>query len=192
VIEDDTYSALTSDDVPLKAVKAWDRSGGVIHCASLRKILAPGMRLGWISGGRWHARIQMIKYAQSRANEALPQLIAAEFIGSSAFDRHLARLRRQLKTQREQVSESIAACFPEGTRLSVPDGSLLLWVEMPKPRAAQAVFETALAQGIRVVPGSLFSNSGRFDHFMRISCGFTFDEKAEQALRQLGRIVTEG
>jgi DNA-binding transcriptional MocR family regulator len=192
VIEDDTYSALTSDDVPLKAVKAWDRSGGVIHCASLRKILAPGMRLGWISGGRWHARIQMIKYAQSRANEALPQLIAAEFIGSSAFDRHLARLRRQLKTQREQVSESIAACFPEGTRLSVPDGSLLLWVEMPKPRSAQAVFETALAQGIRVVPGSLFSNSGRFDHFMRISCGFTFDEKAEQALRQLGRIVAEG
>jgi DNA-binding transcriptional MocR family regulator len=192
VIEDDTYSALTSDDVPLKAVKAWDRSGGVIHCASLRKILAPGMRLGWISGGRWHARIQMIKYAQSRANEALPQLIAAEFIGSSAFDRHLARLRQQLKTQREQVSESIAACFPEGTRLSVPDGSLLLWVEMPKPRSAQAVFETALAQGIRVVPGSLFSNSGRFDHFMRISCGFTFDEKAEQALRQLGRIVAEG
>jgi DNA-binding transcriptional MocR family regulator len=192
VIEDDTYSALTSDDVPLKAVKAWDRSGGVIHCASLRKILAPGMRLGWISGGRWHARIQMIKYAQSRANEALPQLIAAEFIGSSAFDRHLARLRRQLKTQREQVSESIAACFPEGTRLSVPDGSLLLWVEMPKPRSAQAVFETALAQGIRVVPGSLFSNSGRFDHFMRVSCGFTFDEKAEQALRQLGRIVAEG
>jgi DNA-binding transcriptional MocR family regulator len=191
VIEDDTYSALTSDDVPLKAVKAWDRSGGVIHCASLRKILAPGMRLGWISGGRWHARIQMIKYAQSRANEALPQLIAAEFIGSSAFDRHLARLRRQLKTQREQVSESIAACFPEGTRLSVPDGSLLLWVEMPKPRSAQAVFETALAQGIRVVPGSLFSNSSRFDHFMRISCGFTFDEKAEQALRQLGRIVAE-
>jgi len=192
VIEDDTYSALTSDDVPLKAVKAWDRSGGVIHCASLRKILAPGMRLGWVSGGRWHARIQMIKYAQSRANEALPQLIAAEFIGSSAFDRHLARLRRQLKTQREQVSESIAACFPEGTRLSVPEGSMLLWVEMPKPRSAQAVFETALAQGIRVVPGSLFSNSGRFDHFMRISCGFTFDEKAEQALRQLGRIVAEG
>jgi len=192
VIEDDTYSALTPDDVPLKAVKAWDRSGGVIHCASLRKILAPGMRLGWVSGGRWHARIQMIKYAQSRANEALPQLIAAEFIGSSAFDRHLARLRRQLKTQREQVSESIAACFPEGTRLSVPDGSMLLWVEMPKPRSAQAVFETALAQGIRVVPGSLFSNSGRFDHFMRISCGFTFDEKAEQALRQLGRIVAEG
>jgi DNA-binding transcriptional MocR family regulator len=189
LIEDDTYSAFTDDDVPLKALKAWDRSGGVIHCASLRKILAPGMRVGWVSGGRWHARVQMLKYAQSRANDALAQLCTAEFISSSAYDRHLARLRRLLKTQREQVSESIAACFPEGTRLSVPDGSLMLWVEMPQKRSAQAVFDAALKQGIRVVPGSLFSNSGRFDHFLRISCGFPFTPQAEQALRQLGRIA---
>jgi DNA-binding transcriptional MocR family regulator len=190
VIEDDTYSALTADGVPLKAVKAWDRTGGVIHCASLRKVLAPGMRLGWISGGRWHARIQMLKYAQSRANEALPQLITAEFIASSAYERHLARLRRLLKTQREQVAECIAACFPAGTRLSVPEGSLLLWVELPEKRSAQAVFDVALAQGIRFVPGTLFSNAGRFDHFMRISCGFAFGAQAEQAMRQLGRIVS--
>ena len=189
IIEDDSYSALTADDVPLKAVKAWDRSGGVIHCASLRKILAPGMRLGWISGGRWHARIQMLKYAQTRANEALPQLIAAEFMGSSAYDRHLARLRRQLKVQREQAAEAIAACFPLGTRLCVPEGSLLLWVELPDKCSTQAVFDEALKQGIRIVPGALFSNSSRFDHFMRISCGFAFTAQTEQALRQLGRIA---
>ncbi|HET7792252.1 MAG TPA: PLP-dependent aminotransferase family protein, partial [Rhizobacter sp.] len=189
LIEDDTYSALTADDVPLKALKAWDQSGGVIHCASLRKILAPGMRMGWISGGRWHARVQMLKYAQTRANEKLPQLITAEFMGSSAYDRHLARLRRQLKAQREQVSEAIAGCFPTGTRLSVPEGSLLLWVELPDGRSSQAVFDEALQQGIRFVPGTLFSNSGRFDHFMRISCGFPFDAQAERALRELGRIA---
>lgn len=190
VIEDDTYSALTADGVPLKAVKAWDRTGNVIHCASLRKTLAPGMRLGWISGGRWHARVQMLKFAQSRANDALGQLSTAEFIASSAYDRHLARLRRLLKTQREQMAEGIAACFPAGTRLSVPDGSLMLWVELPEARSAQAVFEAALQQGIRVAPGTLFSNSGRFDHFLRMSCGFAFSAQAEQALRQLGRIVS--
>jgi DNA-binding transcriptional MocR family regulator len=131
----------------------------------------------------------MLKYAQSRANEALSQLTTAEFMGASAFDRHLARLRRQLKVQREQVAECIAACFPEGTRLTVPEGSLLLWVELPEARSAQQVFDTALQQGIRVVPGTLFSNSGRFDHFMRISCGAPFSAQAEKALRQLGRIA---
>ena len=80
VIEDDTYGALGPDDIPLKAAKAWDRDGSVIYCASLRKTLAPGLRLGWVAGGRWQARIHMIKYAQSRANEILAQFTVAEFM----------------------------------------------------------------------------------------------------------------
>jgi DNA-binding transcriptional MocR family regulator len=189
LIEDDTYSALGSDDTPLKALKHWDDAGQVIHCASLRKTLAPGMRLGWMTGGRWQARIEMLKYAQSRANEALSQIAMAEFMASSAHDRHLSRLRRWLKRQREQTAQAIATHFPPGTRLSVPNGGLLLWVELPGARSAQAVFETALARGIRITPGALFSNSNRFDHFIRISCGAPFTAEADRALRQLGGIV---
>ncbi|MEP7102703.1 MAG: PLP-dependent aminotransferase family protein, partial [Burkholderiales bacterium] len=174
LIEDDTYSAFHADEAPLKALKSWDQTGNVIHCASLRKTIAPGMRLGWMTGGRWQARIEMLKYAQSRANEALSQIAMGEFIASSAHDRHLARLRRLLARQREQMADAIAAHFPAGTRLSVPSGSMLLWVELPGQRSSQTVFEAALARGIRIAPGTLFSNSRRFDHFMRISCGTPF------------------
>lgn len=189
VIEDDTYGALTSGDIPLRAVKAWDTRGCVIYCASLRKILAPGLRLGWISGGRWHARVQMLKYAQSRANEALMQLSTAEFMATSAYDRHLSRLRRLLKVRREQTAEAIAMHFPAGTRLSVPQGSVMLWVELPPSCVAQTVFERALQHGIRVAPGPLFSNSDRFGHFLRINCGAPFDTQTDQALRLLGQIA---
>lgn len=190
LIEDDTYSALCDDGVPLKALKAWDRDGNVIHCASLRKTLAPGLRLGWVSGGRWHARIHMLKYAQSRANEALAQMTAADFIASSAYDRHLTRLRRLLKSQREQVAECIGASFPEGTRFNVPAGSLMLWVQLPEGHEAQRVSDAAMARGIRVVPGPLFSNSGRYDNCLRISCGFAVTPEAQQALRELGRMAS--
>ncbi|MBP7420200.1 MAG: PLP-dependent aminotransferase family protein, partial [Burkholderiaceae bacterium] len=67
LVEDDTYSSLVDDAVfreePLRAIKSWDDSGHVLHCASLHKHLAPGMRLGWISGGRWQARVEMLKFA---------------------------------------------------------------------------------------------------------------------------------
>jgi DNA-binding transcriptional MocR family regulator len=191
LIEDDTYAALGADDTPLKALKSWDQSGGVIHCASLRKTLAPGVRLGWITGGRWQARVEMLRYAQSRGNEALSQIAMADFIASSAHDRHLARLRRVLKRQREQTAEAIALHFPSGTRLNVPTGSMLLWVELPERRSARSVFETALGQGIRVAPGSLFSNSNRFDHFIRMSCGTPFTREMDEALKKLGRIVAD-
>jgi len=190
LIEDDTYGALGPDDIPLKAAKAWDRSGSVIYCASLRKTLAPGLRLGWVAGGRWQARIKMLKYAQSRANDMVGQLAVAEFMASSAYDRHLARLRRMLNVQREQMAEAIAAHFPAGTRLSVPHGSMMLWVELPAGTSAQAVFDTAIRQGIRVAPGSMFSNSNRFDHFLRISCGSPFSSETDDALRKLAGIVS--
>lgn len=189
LIEDDTYGALADDNATLSSLKTWDRGGGVIHCASLRKTLAPGMRVGWVSGGRWHARIRMLKFAQSRANDALAQRTVGEFIASTAFDRHLVRLRRALRTQREQVAEAIAQHFPQGTRSSVPQGSMMLWVEMPAPVSSPRLFDTALAHGIRVVPGTLFSNSDRFERFMRIGCGQPFVREHDEALRRLGDMV---
>lgn len=69
---------------------------------------------------------------------------------------------------------------------------MMLWVELPNQRCGQAVFETALAQGIRVAPGALFSNSNRFDHFVRISCGAAFTHDTDAALQRLGGIVVEG
>ncbi len=191
VIEDDTYGALSDDDAPLAAAKSWDTTGNVIYCASMHKTLAPGMRLGWMLGGRWKARIAMLKFAQSRPNEPLAQIAVAQYMGSHAYDRHLSRLRRYLKTQREQVAEAIARHFPVGTRLSLPIGGMLLWVEMPKGRNGLAVFEAALKQGIRVAPGDMFSNTKRYSHFLRISCGQSYTPETASALITLAGIVNQ-
>lgn len=191
LVEDDTYAALGDDEEPLRALKSWDEAGGVIHCASLHKTLAPGMRLGWISGGRWHKRIRMLKYAQSRPNDPLSQVAVAEYMSSGAFDRHLSRLRKLLRGRREQVAESIARHFPEGTRLTLPRGGMLLWVELPAPLRGQTVFETALREGVRVAPGQIFTNSDRYNHYLRINSSLPFTPDADRALQRLAAIVRE-
>ncbi|MBB5192978.1 DNA-binding transcriptional MocR family regulator [Silvimonas terrae] len=189
LIEDDTYALLTDDDTPLPALKSRDHTGNVIHCASLHKTVAPGMRVGWMSAGKWRGRVEMLKYAHSRPNESLSQQVAASFLGSGAFDRHLRRLRTHLYTQRQQVAQAIDGYFPAGTRLTVPAGGFGLWVELPDQRDSQAVFESALEQGIRVAPGIMFSNSSRFASFLRISCGTPYNSELDQAVRKLARIV---
>jgi DNA-binding transcriptional MocR family regulator len=108
LIEDDCCSATFDDEVPLTAAKAWDTTGSVIYCGSLHKILAPGMRLGWITAGKWQARVEMLKFGLSRPNEMLTQIAVAEFMGTGAFERHLRRLRTQLRTQREWMAQRIA------------------------------------------------------------------------------------
>jgi DNA-binding transcriptional MocR family regulator len=71
----------------------------------------------------------------------------------------------------------------------MPCGGMLLWVEMPEGCSSRRVFEAALHEGIRVAPGLLFSNSERFDRFLRISCGYPYSPRIEAALTRLGEIV---
>lgn len=188
LIEDDTYSGLCEGDTPQRALKSWDQSGNVIHCASFHKVLAPGLRLGWISGGRWQARVEMFKHAQTHYNEELPQLAVAEIVGSSAYDRHLRRLRSALRVQRQQMSEAITAHFPAGTRMNSPDGGMALWVELPDRLSSQRLFDAALPEGILLAPGLMFSNSNRYEHFVRLNCGWPHSLEIDAAIKRLGEL----
>ncbi|MBL8398929.1 MAG: PLP-dependent aminotransferase family protein [Candidatus Accumulibacter sp.] len=188
LIEDDTYSALCDDETPQRALKAWDHTGNVIHCASLHKILAPGMRLGWISGGRWQARVEMFKHAQTHCNEQLSQLAAADFMSSSAYDRHLRQLRGILRRNRQQMADAIGAYFPGGTCLNHPNGGMTLWVELAGQISSQRLFDQALPEGLLVAPGRLFSNSERFEHFVRLNCGWPYGEEVDRAMQRLGQL----
>lgn len=189
LIEDDTYGDLAESNTPLAALKTWDRSGNVIYCSSLDKVLAPGMRLGWMSAGRLQARVEMLKFAQTRQNAEWPQIIAAEFMGSGAYDRHLRHLRSLLRTQREKTAAAIATYFPPGVRLSQPNGGVTLWIELPNQSSSETVFDAALQEGILIAPGSMFSNSNRFEHFCRINCGLPYSNELDHALYRLGQTV---
>lgn len=189
LIEDDIYGDMGADDTPYRTCKSYDREGWVIHCQSLNKLVAPGLRLGWMLAGRWQARVEMLKYTQSRYGEELPQIVAAEFVAGSGFDRHVRQLRQTLRRQRDQMAEGVARHFPSGTRLSVPEGGMLLWVQLPEGVSSFAVFESALERGIKIAPGSMFSNGRRFDNFLRLCCGRPHTAAVEAALADLGGIV---
>ncbi|MDC8786570.1 aminotransferase-like domain-containing protein [Roseateles koreensis] len=189
LIEDDSYSALFDGPAPLRAIKSFDRSGRVILCSSLHKTLAPGMRLGWLSGGRWQQRLEMLKYSQSRPNESLPQLAVADYFNAGHGSRHLRGMRARLVLQREHMAEALARHLPAESRLSVPNGGFNLWLELPEGLSSMALFGAALDEGIRLAPGAMFSNSMRFDRFLRIGCGHPFDEAVRAAVQTLGRLV---
>jgi DNA-binding transcriptional MocR family regulator len=190
LIEDDTYSELLDVATPARALKSFDQHDGVIHCASLHKVLAPGLRLGWIHAGRWHARVEMLKYVQSRSNEELAQWAAGSYMATGAYDRHLRQLRERLRLQRERTADAIAQHFPPDTRINLPPGGLQLWVALPDRLSATTVFDAALREHILVAPGTLFSNSARFDHYLRINCGLPWSDALGAGLRRLGEIAT--
>jgi DNA-binding transcriptional MocR family regulator len=194
LIEDDIYREFVESPHALRPTKAWDQpgdAGQVIYCASLSKSFAPGLRQGWMSAGRWQARVQMLKFARTRNMQSWSQLLAARSVDSPAYERHMRRMRMQLHMQREQAARAVARYFPAGTRLSLPPGGISLWVELPSGVSTTRLYDQALQRGIRIAPGPMFSNTGRYEHFLRLSCGMPFTAQVEEGYRTLGALMAE-
>ena len=103
----------------------------------------------------------------------------------------LSRLRAQLRLQREQSARAVARYFPQGTRLSLPPGGLSLWLELPVGISSTRLYDQALQCGIRIAPGPMFSNTGRYEHFLRLSCGMPFTPQVEEGYRTLGELMAQ-
>jgi DNA-binding transcriptional MocR family regulator len=189
LIEDDVYGELVYDGTRPTPAKAFDTAGRVLLCGSVSKTLAPGYRVGWIVPGRYQQTVERLKFSQTVASPTLPQMAVAEFLGSGGYDRHLRRLRRQLAGQVERMRESIASGFPDGTRVSVPRGGFVLWLDLPPPVDAFTLQARALERGIAIAPGPIFSARGRFTSCIRIACGFPLSPRIENALRVLGELT---
>jgi len=191
LIEDDIYGDLHFDGARPRPARAFDRHGLVMLCGSFSKTLAPGYRVGYVAPGRYRDAVERLKFAQTVATPTLAQMAIADFLENGGYERHLRRLRRALSEQVARVSEAIAEHFPAGTRISRPRGGFLLWVEMPPGKSALVLHDRALARGVSVAPGPIFSAKQRFTSSIRVSCGYPWSEAIERGVRTLGQIASE-
>ncbi len=189
LIEDDIYGDLCFGEARPRPAKAFDREGLVMLCSSFSKTIAPGYRVGYVAPGRFRERVERLKFAQTIATPTLPQMAVADFLEHEGYDRHLRRLRRCLAEQVARVTEAIAAHFPAGTRVSRPQGGFVLWVELPARTNALDLHARALARGISVAPGPIFSAKQRFSNCIRVSCGFPWSELMDRSIQILGQLA---
>ena len=189
LIEDDVYNELYFGKQRPALAKSFDTEGWVLHCSSFSKSLAPGYRVGWVTPGRFAARLALHKLTLSLATSIPMQLALARYLERGSYERHLRGLRATLAQQRDAHIEAIAASFPAGTRVSRPGGGYFLWVELPAGSDAMALRRAALESGISLAPGPMFSAAGQFENCLRINFGHPLDARARAALRQVGRLA---
>ena len=192
VIEDDISSELHFGGKRPMPLKAFDHQDRVMTCSSFSKTLAPGLRIGWvIPGKQLMEKVQNLKAATTVSTSTLDQYLISQYLSEGAFERHLRRLRNTLKKQVVRTALAIQKHFPSGTRLAIPDGGTLLWVELPPQTDGLTVYRRALDHHIAIIPGVVCSNSGQFKNFIQISCGSPFTEEMERGVVRLGKIVSE-
>jgi DNA-binding transcriptional MocR family regulator len=191
VIEDDIYGDLYFGAARPRLLRAFDEAGMVLTCSSFSKSIAPGMRLGWAAGGKFHARVELLKRTTNVATDRLQQHVVAELMRSGVYERHLAAMRRVLSANLMAARRTILETFPTGTRVTNPAAGYVLWVEFPKRVDALRLAAEARAENISIGPGPLFSAAGEFRNCMRVSCGAKWTGTIERALARLGALATK-
>jgi len=189
LIEDDVYAELYYAQQAPKPAKAFDTQGLVMHCGSFAKSLAPGYRIGWVAAGRFAQKVERLKLMTSLCASMPAQAAIADYLQHGGYDRHLRKLRYALEGQQANMLAAIGRHFPAQARVSQPSGGYFLWLELPQQMDALKLFHMALAQGISIAPGPIFSPTRRFGNCIRLNYGSPWNEGAEQAMATLGRII---
>ncbi len=192
LIEDDIYADLQFEGNRPRSLKSFDKKDQIIYCSSFSKALAPGFRIGWIiPPEKLFNRIEMLKFSLTVATNSASQMAIADHLRNNNYDRHLRKLRQVLQQHMHQYSQKILECFPEGTKITSPKGACLIWVEFPKGVDTLELHQRALKHKISIIPGPVFSASGKYQNCIRISTGAEWSESIEKALERIGKLAAQ-
>ncbi|MBX9611708.1 MAG: PLP-dependent aminotransferase family protein [Burkholderiales bacterium] len=192
LVEDNPYGDLWFD-VPPPASLASRNPDGCIYLGSFSKILAPGLRLGYLVAPRaLYPKLLQAKQAADLHTPIFNQRIVAEVLKDGFIDRHVPTIRALYKTQRDAM---LAALRNEMANLDVqwntPDGGMFLWARLPEGLSAVELLPRAVRHGVAFVPGAAFYADGADPRTLRLSFVTASVEQIHTGIAALAAAVRE-
>lgn len=191
IIEDDTYRELYLGKQAAAPLKAYDRSGTVLHCSSFSKSLAPGYRVGWIAAGRLSDTVRGLKLCSSLGTPLPSQMALARLLATGQHGDMLTRLRASLRNRRDAMQQQIRESFPAGSRLLQPEGGYFQWVILPEGLDSAALLPLAIEQGIHYAPATLFHPQPVPANALRLNFSFFDPLQQRGGIALLGALLAQ-
>ncbi|MBI3963006.1 MAG: PLP-dependent aminotransferase family protein [Deinococcus sp.] len=191
VVEDDPYGALYYGAPPPPALKALDRSGRVVYLGTFSKVLAPGLRIGYLVGPEplLH-QLVLARGIQDLHSNTPAQWAAAEFCAQGYLDEHLEAVRPLYRRRRDALAEALHKYLPEG-QFALPEGGFNLWLEMPEGWRALDLFRLAAERGMVFVVGESCYPSGGNERCLRLNFSAQPEEVLVEAVKRLAAAARE-
>jgi 2-aminoadipate transaminase len=169
ILEDNPYGDLWFDAEPPRPLASrW--AEGTIYLGSFSKVLAPGLRLGYVIAPRaLMPKLLQAKQAADLHTPGFNQRVVYEVIRNGFLRDHVPTIRARYKAQRDAMRTALEAHLPAGCRWQVPSGGMFFWVELPAGMDAAALLPKAVDLGVAFVPGAAFFASEPRHNTLRLS-----------------------
>ena len=194
VLEDTPYRELRYDGERPPTIKSFDRSGRVVHLGSFSKILAPGLRLGWVlAAPEIREKLALLKLAADTQNGTLNMRAATAYLERHDVEAHIAEMLPTYRRKRDLMLATMAEAFPPGVSWTMPEGGLFTWATFP-PGFDAAAFQRDLLiprAKVIIVPGATFFAAVEEPHHARLSFSGVLDDRLAAGVRAMGALLHE-
>lgn len=190
IIEDDWARHLSLEGAAPAPLFTQDPDGHVVSIATLSKPAAPGLRVGALAArGPAGERLRKARIADDMCVPALAQEIALGLLTSSAWPRHVKRLRTGLRERRDAMVRQVHACVPGARVVDVPAGGIHLWVKLPEGTDSTVLTAAAQDAGVLIGDGKHYYLDEPPAPFMRLSFGAASIPQIQEGVRRVAALL---
>ncbi|NNB88239.1 PLP-dependent aminotransferase family protein [Corallococcus exiguus] len=192
ILEDDPYGELRFKGVHLPSLASMDDQGVVLSLSTFSKTLAPGLRLGWVTGPRPLLKsLTIAKQATDLHTATLAQRATALLLETFDYAGHIQALMPVYAERANAMLAALEAHMPKGTKWTRPDGGMFLWVELPQGLDAATLLPRAVEQKVAFVPGAPFFANDQKPQFMRLNYSNRPPDLINEGMRRLGSVIAD-
>ena len=189
VIEDDPYGRLRYEgghQIPLKAL-----DDEVIYLGTISKILAPGLRTGWIVAPKSViSKVNLVKQGADLCGSSFDQIVVEHYFTDTPWQRTLQKFVKTYRERRDAMLAALEEYFPPEASWTHPEGGFFVWVTLPEYVDTGSMLAEALEAGVTYVPGDSFYPGGaRGKNCMRINFSYETPENITEAIRRLAKTI---
>jgi 2-aminoadipate transaminase len=192
IVEDNPYRRVRFESESAPTLAALDPGGLVLHVATFSKLIAPGLRLGWIAA-RKDLIARLIQLKADGGSNPLIQRIVLDFCTSAEFATHVRRVQTTYREHRDRMVAALRRLLP-GVTLTVPAGGYYLWLTLPGEMDGNVLASRAADAGVHIIPGMKFfaGTDERLRagarHHVRLSYSYATFEQIDDGIERLARI----
>jgi 2-aminoadipate transaminase len=192
LVEDNPYGELWYEAAPPPPSLASRWAEGTVYLGSFSKVLAPGLRLGYVVAPKaLGPKLLQAKQAADLHTPGFNQRVVYEVIRDGFLDQHVPTIRARYRVQRDAMAAALRTHMPSGCRWHTPSGGMFFWVELPAGTDATALLPRAVERGMAYVPGAAFFADHPRPNTLRLSFVTVAPDQIERGVTLLAATLQE-
>lgn len=189
LVEDDPYGDLRFSGEAFPYISSF-YSGNTILLGSFSKIIAPGLRMGWIrAGNEIMDKLITVKQGADLHSNSLSQRVIHRFLQENDIDTHIEKIKTAYGHQRDVMLHEIDDKFPNGIKCTRPEGGMFLWITLPDNIKSLEFFECCAAENVVFVPGEPFYTDGRTSNTIRMNFSNSDPETIKKGITKMATVL---